>query len=238
METKDQLWPGGPVFYVSEEAMKPSTDSFLLADFAAVRRGDTVVDLGMGGGLLGVLLLSREPSVRMVGVEWSAAACALAQRTFAENGMEAEVLCGDLRVIGTLFPRGTADAVVCNPPYFAPHTGAVAPGVRGIQRAEVSATLDDVCAAADTALKYGGWCFLIYRTERLADLIERCRAHRLEPKRMRLVQHRRDKPSELVLLACKKGGHPGLQMELPLWMVQEDGTETEEMKHAYFRDKE
>lgn len=238
MEKKDSLWPGGPVFYLSDNAMKPSTDSFLLADFARCRAGETVVDLGAGSGILGLLLLARQPSLHMVGVECNESACTLARRTFAENGMAAEILPGDLREIGTLFPRGTADAVICNPPYFAPQTGAVASGQRGAARAELSATLDDVCAAADTALKYGGEFFLIYRAERLTDLLEKCRAHHLEPKQMRLIQHRRTKAPELVLLACKKGGRPGLQTQVPLWIENEDGTETEDVKRAYFRDKE
>lgn len=238
MEKKDSLWPGGPVFYFSDDAMKPSTDSFLLADFARVRPGDAVVDLGAGSGLLGVLLLARQPALRIVGVECSEEACTLARRNFAENDMAAEILPGDLREIERLLSRSAADAVICNPPYFAQETGAVASGERGTARTELHATLDDICAAADKALKYGGRFFLIYRTERLADLLEKCRRHHLEPKRMRLVQHRRGKAPELVLLECKKGGHPGLQTEVPLWIENEDGTETENVKRAYFRDKE
>ena len=238
MEKKDGLWPGGPAFYVSDDAMKPSTDSFLLADFARCRAKDTVVDLGAGGGILGLLLLARQPFLHVVGVECNESACALARRNFAENGMTAEILTGDLREIEALFPRGGADIVISNPPYFEPAAGAIAPGGRGTARAELSATLDDVCTAADIALRYGGEFFLIYRAERLADLLEKCRAHHLEPKRMRLVQHRRSKAPELVLLACKKGGHSGLQVEVPLWIENEDGTETEDVKRAYFRDKE
>lgn len=238
MEKRDSLWPGGPIFYVSDDAMKPSTDSFLLADFARCRAKDTVMDLGAGSGILGLLLLARQPGLRVVGVECNERACALARRNFAENGMTAEVLMGDLREIETLFPRGGADIVISNPPYFEPEAGIIAPGERGTARAELSATLDDVCTAADIALKYGGEFFLIYRAERLADLLEKCRAHHLEPKRMRLVQHRRSKAPELVLLACKKGGHSGLRVEVPLWIENEDGTETEDVKRAYFRDKE
>ena len=104
-------------------------------------------------------------------------------------------------------------------------------------RAELSATLEDICAAAETVLKYGGRFFLIYRVERLTDLLTECRKHRLEPKRMRLVQHRQGKTPELLLLECKKGGRPGLRAEIPLWLENGDGAETQDAARAYFRDK-
>lgn len=238
MERRDHLWPGGPVFYFSDRAMKPSTDSFLLADFTRLHRGDTVVDLGMGSGLLEVLLLAREPGARITGIELDEDACVLARRTLEENRMDAKAICGDLRETPSLFPRGTAEAVVCNPPYFTPGSGAVAPGSRGTMRAELTATLEEVCAAASAALKYGGRFTLVYRVQRLADLVGACRAQGLEPKRMRLVQHRRESIPELVLLECRKGGHPGLAVEPTLLLENDDGTETEDVKRAYFRDKE
>ena len=86
MERKDFLRQGGPCFYFDTELFAPTTDSFALGWFAVPKRGERVCDLGSGTGLLGTLLLAREPSLTLFCVEQNAAANALAEKGFAENG--------------------------------------------------------------------------------------------------------------------------------------------------------
>ena len=81
MEKTDQLWPGGYRFLFDDTLFQPGTDSFLLGAFAAAKRGDKVCDLGAGTGLLGLLLLAREPSLHITNVEIQRPACDLARRT-------------------------------------------------------------------------------------------------------------------------------------------------------------
>ena len=81
MERWDTLWPGGWTFCFGDGAFKPSTDSFLLGGFPPLRRGWRVCDLGAGTGLLGLLLLAREPALTVTGLELSPAACRKDGRT-------------------------------------------------------------------------------------------------------------------------------------------------------------
>ena len=99
MERKDFLRQGSPCFYFDTELFAPTTDSFALGWFAAPKRGERVCDLGSGTGLLGTLLLAREPSLTLFCVEQNAAANALAEKGFAENGWAERVTLrtGDLR---------------------------------------------------------------------------------------------------------------------------------------------
>lgn len=99
MEHWDRLWPGGYTFAYADGLFRPSTDTFLLGAFPRLRRGMTVCDLGAGTGLLGLLLLAREPELTVTGVELQPAACGLFRRTAAENGLEDRLRCleGDLR---------------------------------------------------------------------------------------------------------------------------------------------
>ena len=111
MERKDFLRQGGPCFYFDTELFAPTTDSFALGWFAAPKRGERVCDLGSGTGLLGTLLLAREPSLTLFCVEQNAAANALAEKGFAENGWAERVTLrtGDLRENAALPAAGSMD---------------------------------------------------------------------------------------------------------------------------------
>lgn len=111
--------------------LPPSTDSFRWAASPTRARGEKVCDLGAGAwALLGLLLLAREPSLQVTGIERDAHACAVLAQNAAENRLPLTALCADLRQRETL-PAGAFQLAVSNPPYFAPHTGAVAEGARG-----------------------------------------------------------------------------------------------------------
>ena len=87
MEHWDRLWPGGYTFAYADGLFRPSTDTFLLGGFPRLRRGMTVCDLGAGTGLLGLLLLAREPDLQVTNVELQAAAVALAEQCPLEKAM-------------------------------------------------------------------------------------------------------------------------------------------------------
>lgn len=238
MERCEQLWPNGPRYLWDERCFPPSTDSFLLAAYPRLKRGAKVCDLGAGAGLLGVLLLSREPSLTVVGVEKDDHACAFMARNVAENQLNLTVVHGDLRDKETLPPRQSFDLVITNPPYFAAERGAVAEGARGIERTESTAALIDILDAADYLLRYGGELAIVYKTDRLAELMCEATERKLIPKRLRLVHAHAETAPSMALLVCKKGGHHGLMVEPPLLMKTAGGSESDYVKAAYFREKE
>lgn len=215
MIRQDFLWEGGPSFYFDTELFPPSTDSFALGYFAAPKSGSRVCDLGCGTGLLGALLMARNAGLTLHNVELQERALALAGRTFAENGWQAEFALGDLRDADVLPAAGTMDYAVSNPPYFRAGSGASAPEPsRQSAREESNCTIADVCTAAARVLRWGGSFAVVYRPERLVDLLVSLRAHGMEPNRLRFVQTK-DVPS-LVLVESRRGGKPGLTVEPPL----------------------
>lgn len=217
MTKLDHLWPDGPHFYFDTDLFPPTTDSFSLGYFARPLRGGAVCDLGCGAGLLGTLLLAREPSLRLVNVERNAEALGLARRTFAENGWAADFRAGDLRDASVLPKAGSMDYCVCNPPYFKSGSGKSAGSeARRNAREEAQCTLADVCAAAARVLRWGGGLAVVYRPERLVGLLCELHGHGMEPKRLRFVSQAAGAAPTLALVEAKRGGKPGLQIEPPL----------------------
>ena len=239
MEKTDRLWPDGWQFLFDDTLFQPGTDSFLLGAFPQLKRGEKVCDLGAGTGLLGLLLLAREPSAHITNVEIQRTACDLARRTAALNGLDASITCveGDLRC-STLLQAGSFDVVIANPPYFPADTGAQAQNAaRRTARSEVTCTLEDICTAASRLLRWGGRLFLCLRPERMAELMELCRRHGLEPKRLRFVHNTARSAPSLLLLECRRGGKTGLTVEAPFFMQQPDGSPSPELDAVYFRNK-
>lgn len=182
------------------------SDALALGEFATVRRGWRVCDLGTGSGALLLLLARRAPGLALSAVERDPLAAQTARDNLAQNGLTGTVVAGDLR--DRLLPAGQFDLVVSNPPYFPVNAG----GSSGPERSEAFCTLDQLCAAAGYLVKNGGRFALCHRPERLTDLLCSLRSHDLEPKRLTLLSHSPKHAPSLLLVEAVKQGRPGVQV--------------------------
>lgn len=226
---------GGRLIYVSDTHTF-GTDAFMLADFAAPRQRDKAVDLGTGCGIIPTIWLGKGAVHCVLGIDISQEACSLALDTARANGdtVRFEVMCHDMRRLKGMVTQESFDLVVCNPPYFTPQSGYIAPEPERAQaRTELSCTIDDVCAAARYLLRYGGRLCVCHRPERLCDLICAMRAAGIEPKRMRMVQRTSTSAPWLVLVEGKRGGKNTLVVEPPLIMTGPDGSNSAELEAMY-----
>lgn len=212
------------------------TDAYLLAAFA--RRGKAVADLGGGTGVVSLLMASAKKSDRIYTAEIQPVYAELIKRNAALNGLErviTSIEC-DVRDIGIDHVGGAEiDCVVSNPPYL--------PAVCGrenlhdemnIARRETAGTIYDFCGAASRILKHGGYFTVVYRPDRLAELISAMKKHSLEPKRLITVYPTVDSKPCLVLVEAKKGAAPSMVFAPPLIIYNADGrTYTNKMQRIY-----
>lgn len=212
-----------------------STDSILLADFAAPGSKDRVIDLGSGCGTLGLLLCGKTDGCSIEGLELQPEAHMSALENIRRNGLEGRLSSrlSDIRQYKALYPAGSFSYAISNPPYFPAGSGARAKGSGALARGEAACSLEDIFAAAAWLLRWGGRFCLVHRPERLADLMVLGRTHRLEVKRLRFVRHSPDRRVSLVLAECRLGAKPGLELlpELVLW--DEKGAPTGEQARIY-----
>lgn len=191
-----------------EKGFRLGEDTLRLAAFATLRPGWRVCDLGCGAGPILLLLLGREPSLRVSGIELDGETAALARENLARNNLEGTIITGDLRN-SALLPPGQFDLVISNPPWFPLGTGRCG----GPARAEEYCTLDQLCTAAERLVRNGGRFALVHRPERLVDLCCSMRAHGLEPKRLEFVRHSPAHPPSALLVEGVRQGRPGLAVQ-------------------------
>ena len=146
---------------VNPAVLIPRPETELLVERALARKPSTVLDLGTGSGAIALALKRHLPQARVVGVEASMAALAVAARNAVKLGLDVELRHG-------LWFEPVADArfdlIVSNPPYVARGDAHLAQGdLRFEPRSALVAgpdgldALRDIARGAPAHLNPGGW---------------------------------------------------------------------------------
>jgi release factor glutamine methyltransferase len=146
---------------VNPAVLIPRPETELLVELALARNPASVLDLGTGSGAIALAIKRHLPRTRVVAVEASAAALAVAQRNAVKLGLEVQFRHGRW-----FEPLADArfDLIVSNPPYVAvddPHLAqgdlrfepqsALVAGADGLD------ALRDIARGAPGHLNPGGW---------------------------------------------------------------------------------
>jgi len=216
-----------------------SMDPVLLSAFVNVGPGERVIDLGAGNGILPLLLAGKTEAAEIVGIEIQAELAWMAKRSVKLNGLAGRVriIPGDLRD-PELVEQGVWDTVVSNPPYRRRGSGKVNPySGKAIAHHEITCTLRDVVAAAGRLLRNKGRFAIVYRPDRLNELLTEMDGAGIAPKRGRMVYPHMGDAANLVLVEGLKGGGPDMTWEAPLIVYRDkQGTYTDDTLRMYGMD--
>lgn len=212
------------------------TDAFLLARYAGVRPSNVVCDLCTGCGIIPLIFCKSTPPRLVYGVDIQEEAIELLKKTADENGLSSvrPILCDLRSITQDVITYESVDIVTANPPYMAGGSGFMKGSeAQAIARHELMCNIEDVCAAAAKLLKFGGMLKMCHRPERLSDVICAMRANRLEPKSVTFVFNDINDKPWLFLISGKKGANPGMTVEKPMVLYNEDKSCTEEYTKLY-----
>lgn len=211
-------------------------DAVLLSNFAGVRKGARVIDIGTGTGIIAILLAAKTQAREVVGIDIQRDVADMAARSVRLNNLEEKVkiLCCDVKNAAREFGPASFDYVVCNPPYMAANAGLVNPNdAKAISRHEIKCSLEDIIAASAEILVPGGKIAVIYRPHRFADMIYLMRRGGLEPKKVRFVHPSPSKKCTMVLVEASKGERPNMTILSPLCIRDETGEYSREIEEIY-----
>lgn len=211
-------------------------DAVILADFAARKTANRIVDLGTGTGIIPLILSHKTKAESIYGIEYQQESWQRAVRNAALNGLSERLHFVQANVAEFDGLCHWADAVTANPPYMVGQCGLKNQNeAKTIARHETVGSLEDFVMCASRILKDRGDFYLVHRPARLVDLFSACRSWKLEPKEMRLVAPQKGETPNLVLLHCVKNGGIELKFLENLYIYQEKGVYSNEIQQIYER---
>lgn len=235
-ERIDDLQRNGYRIIQNERKFCFGMDAVLLSGFAFVKKGERVLDLGTGTGIIPILLEAKTEGEHFSGLEIQKEMAQMAGRSVALNdlGKKIRIVTGDIREASKIFGKASFDVVTCNPPYMNQNHGLKNPEEpKAIARHEILCTFEDVARETAAVLKPGGRLYLVHRPHRLTELFETLKKHGLEPKQMKFVHPYITAEANMVLLEAFRGGRPQMRVEAPLIVYEKPGVYTKEIYDIY-----
>ena len=234
-ERVDDLQNG---FFVIQDPQKFcfGMDAVLLSGFAKVKKGEQVLDMGTGTGIIPILLKAKTQGEHFTGLEIQQECAEMAQRSVRYNHLEQHVriIQGDIKEAADIFGAASFHVVTCNPPYMIGQHGLTNPHMpKAIARHEILCTLEDVISQAARVLKDRGRFYMVHRPFRLTEIMITLTKYKLEPKRMQLVYPYIDREPNMVLIEALKGGNSRITVERPLIVYEKPGIYTKSVLEMY-----
>lgn len=204
------------------------TDAYLLSALLPRRSRLIGAELGSGSGVVSLLALSRKKCAHIYGVELQEDFASLSERNAELNSLSDSfsVINKNVRDVLPSDTKNEVDFVFSNPPYMKVSSGkANECDEKNIARHEVFADIGDFCACAKRLLKHGGSFYIVYRPDRLADLIFALKSNNLEPKRLVFIHPNSTTPPCLLLISAKLGAKSGMIVDEPIFIYKDGTTE-------------
>jgi tRNA1Val (adenine37-N6)-methyltransferase len=218
-ETLDTFFNGKLQITQKKKGYRFSMDAVLLSQFIKIRKNERVMDLGTGCGILPLLLSHTTKAHSFVGVEIQKGLAECAEKNVVLNHLEdrISILMQDFRELKEIFPPGSFDVILSNPPYRKYRTGRINPSIeKAIARHEIKGTLEDLISIASYLLPPKGRCYTIFPALRTVDLLMALRDGKLEPKRLQFVHPRIGEEAKFILTESIKTSGVELKLMEPL----------------------
>jgi tRNA1Val (adenine37-N6)-methyltransferase len=227
-ETLELFFNGKLQIIQKKKGYRFSVDAILLSQFVRIRKNERVIDLGTGCGILPLLLSQSAKAHSFVGVEIQKGLAECAEKNVVLNHLEnrVSILKQDFRELKRIFPPGSFNVALSNPPYREYQTGRINPSMdKAIARHEIKGKLEDLISIASYLLPPKGRCYLIFPALRTVDLFVVLRNGKLEPKRIQFVYPRIGEEAKFILIESFKASGVELKIMRPLILEEPNPSE-------------
>lgn len=237
-EQIDELHIEGLKIIQNKKLFMFGIDAILLSDFVKIMKNDFVVEFGTGTGIISIILGATSKAKKIIALEIQEKAANMAKRSVDLNNLtdKIEVLNQDLELIDKVLPPQSVNVVVTNPPYIKKSSAKEnCKEEIAIARHEIKCSLESVIKAASFVLKPNGRFYMIYKPERLSEIIILGTKYHLEVKKLRFVIPYVGAKATMILVEYVKCAGGGLIVEKDLVVYKEKGVYSQEVMEIYGR---
>ncbi|MFK7902027.1 MAG: tRNA1(Val) (adenine(37)-N6)-methyltransferase [Nitratireductor sp.] len=224
------------VIQPKDKGHRSGLDALLIAAGVPQDAKGVLVDLGAGAGVAGMAAACANENLQTLLVEKNKTMLEFARKNIvlSKNShfsnrlkvLEADVMLSGLEREKTGLVPNMADYVIMNPPYN--HSGQrVSPDALKAEAHVMGVSgLDSWMRTAAAILKPGGILIMIYRTEKLGEVIA-CSTGRFGDLSIVPIHSKKDEAAKRLVVAMKKGSKGPLKIHSPIVMHNSDGTPTQ-----------
>ncbi|UCC33464.1 MAG: ribosomal RNA small subunit methyltransferase A [Candidatus Bathyarchaeota archaeon] len=202
VQNNEKIFFDGYTFVVSNSVYKPAEDTYLVADNLIVETGETVLDMGAGCGILGILAAEKARKVVAVDINPCAVRCTSINAKLNHVASKLDIRQGDL--FEPLREDEIFDLILVNPPYL---PSKVTNQKEWIERAWSGGTtgrnlIDRFISEAPNHLKKGGRILLVQSS--LSEIDETVQKLEKGEFRVIIIAERKVAFEKIVLIMAKR----------------------------------
>lgn len=210
-----------------------SLDSVLLPNFVTIGKSvNRILDIGTGNAPI-PLILTRKTNADIIAFEIQKEIFDLAKETLEINSLtdRIKLIHDDINNIEKYCEKQSFDIIISNPPYFKNETLSKKNknSIKSIARHEIKLNLEQLVSISNRYLKNNGILSIVYRTERLCEVLNTMHLNNIEPKKILFIFPKRGRPSNLFIVEGVKNGRQGLKEVSNIIVHNDDGSYSDEV---------
>lgn len=223
---------------IQKKGLQSTTlDSLLLADFVRINgRSKNILDIGSGFGIIS-MILARKSKAKVYGVELNEESYIVSQENRKNAKLDnLEYINMDINNYKEIFKEQTFDIIVSNPPYFEEKNIENMRNMTSINDARFENTLSikKVIDISRVLLKNRASLYLIFRTERLMEILGYINGTNMKIKRLKPVYTKYNDDSSLIsMIEIMKNVKSGFVMESPIFVYKNERERNEYITKLY-----
>ncbi|MGP1495037.1 MAG: tRNA1(Val) (adenine(37)-N6)-methyltransferase [Streptobacillus sp.] len=223
---------------IQKKGLQSTTlDSLLLADFVRINgRSKNILDIGSGFGIIS-MILARKSKAKVYGVELNEESYIVSQENRKNAKLDnLEYINMDINNYKEIFKEQTFDIIVSNPPYFEEKNIENMRNMTSINDARFENTLSikKVIDTSRVLLKNRASLYLIFRTERLMEILGYINGTNMKIKRLKPVYTKYNDDSSLIsMIEIMKNVKSGFVMESPIFVYKNERERNEYITKLY-----
>ena len=223
--------------YQNDDYFKFSLESILLPNFVNINlRDKLIIDLCSGNCPI-PLILSQKTTAKIYAVELQKEIYDLGIKSIKINKKEDKIklINEDVCNLKKLFKSDRFDIVTVNPPYFKilDNSELNKNEIKTIARHERNLTLENLLEITFYLLKNNGSLYMVHRSERLIEILEKLKKYHLTPKEIQFIYPKEETNSKLFMIKATKNGREGIKIKDAIYIHNSDGSYRENIKKIF-----